>query len=99
MSPATKTIHEPVPIRSVLRVGTLPGIAYAFPNFNIKDVLTPVGEQRVNLIMNVGGCRATSLILLMDGQPLLQSNWAEKDLASVSAVEIDNKVSKPRSIS
>ena len=52
VSPATKTIHEPVPIRSVPRVGMLPGIAYAFPDFNINDVVTQVGQQHVNLIMN-----------------------------------------------
>lgn len=53
VSPATKIIHEPMPIRSVLRVGMLPGIADAFPDFNINDVVAQVCEQRVNLIMNV----------------------------------------------
>lgn len=77
MSPVTKAIDELEPMRSILGVGMLSGIASAFPNFNIKDVLTPVGEKRVNLFVDVGGCSVTSLTLLMDGQPLLQPNWAE----------------------
>lgn len=72
-------IHEPVPIRSVPGVGMLPGIAYAFPAFNINDVVTQVGEQRVNLIIKglVGVALQALYFTWMDSRFFNLTGWIE----------------------
>ena len=54
----------------------IPGIASVFPEFNPKDILTPDGEERLNLVSHVGGYVTTGLTLLM-GVQLFKPGWTE----------------------
>ncbi len=74
VSPVTDPLAEPEPIRSFLVAAMIPGISALFADFKPGDILTPEGEQRLNLILQVGGCVATGLTLLT-GVPLFKPDW------------------------
>ncbi len=75
VSPVTDPLAEPEPIRSLLAVAMIPGIGAMFADFQPADILTPEGEERLHLVLQVGGCVTTGLTLLT-GVPLLQPDWA-----------------------
>ncbi|ERF68468.1 hypothetical protein EPUS_03786 [Endocarpon pusillum Z07020] len=74
VAPVTDPLAEPDPIRSFLAVGMIPGIAATFPEFQPGDILTPEGEERLDLILQVGACTTTTLTLLA-GVQLLKPDW------------------------
>jgi pimeloyl-ACP methyl ester carboxylesterase len=74
VAPVTKVLAEPDP--SLLVGAMLPGIAALFPNFQPKDILTPEGAERLDLIAQIGGCVATGFTLLT-GVQLLKSDWSD----------------------
>ena len=76
VSPVTNVLAEPEPILSFLAVGMIPGIAAMFPDFQPGDILTPEGEERLHLILQIGGCSTTGITLLM-GVQLLKPDWMD----------------------
>jgi hypothetical protein len=76
VSPATTIFDLPDPISSVLGAAALTEIGSVFLAFDPKDVLTAEGVKRVDLVLQAGGCSATSLSLLL-GAELLKPGWRE----------------------
>ncbi|KAI9848818.1 MAG: hypothetical protein M1837_006334 [Sclerophora amabilis] len=79
VAPVTTVLAKTLP---VLVVAVVPGISAMFPEFNRKDILTPDGEQRLDLVVQIGAGIASTLTLLI-GVQLLQANWRENPFVQI----------------
>jgi pimeloyl-ACP methyl ester carboxylesterase len=76
VAPVTSISEEVEPLRSILEFGVVSAIAAYFLDFNMADVCTAEGLQRLALIKSLETTVSMS-IALISGAQLLQSNWME----------------------
>ena len=76
VSPLTDVFKELEPILSVLAASLCPGMASVFPDFNPSAILTPDGQQRLDMVLSLGCGIACSMALLSNCN-LLRPEWKE----------------------
>ena len=74
--PVTRVLSSEGPILDSIVTGLSGGIASNFSDFKQSEILTEEGEERYKLILQAGGCTATTLALL-SGAKLLRSGWEQ----------------------
>ncbi len=76
VSPLTRALEQPEPIRSLVGVSMIPAVTATYPEFQPEEILTAEGKQRLDLLRQIDGCIASSVSLLVGAQ-LLKSDWTE----------------------
>ena len=76
VSPVTSLLDLPEPLLSVLNTAICPGMASTFPDFQIADILTKKGEERLAVITASKANMWSSLALLLEAD-LLHPDWKE----------------------
>ncbi|KAF4634472.1 hypothetical protein G7Y89_g3631 [Cudoniella acicularis] len=74
ISPVTNFINLADQLSSLVAVAVAPSIQIMFPNFNVSDILTPDGVERLALSQQIGGDTATTVSLLK-GYQLTKPGW------------------------
>ena len=78
VSPLTNLVDQTTPFGSLLFVATIPSIVAANPGFKPSDVLTADGENRLETMLQAGGCPSSCIRIVMGtdmGTEVLKPNW------------------------
>jgi len=76
ISPVTDLFEEPEPFLTILGAALCPGIASVFPDFNLSAILTPDGQQRLEMTLGLG-CGIACAIALLSDCDLLKPEWKQ----------------------
>lgn len=74
---AQVAIYEAAGITAISGAATQAwGMLDIFPDFQLSDILTPLGVKRTQLMADLGGCNSVTEVLLAESD-LFQKNWWE----------------------
>ena len=76
VAPVIAALDYEGPSKAILGSGILSGINAAFPDLDLKEVLSPYGLRSLETIRDQGMVLASTLTLLVGGQ-FLQDDWSE----------------------
>ena len=76
VSPYTSLLDEETEVANFLTPATFPGIASAFPEFSLEDLLTAEGGKRLDMVHQTSAAMG-SAITLLSGVDILKPNWKE----------------------
>lgn len=76
VSPVSNLLEEPGPLLPIIIAGMCPGLASAYPDFKLSNILAPDGEKRLEALLQseagVAGC-----IAFMSEEEILQPSWRQ----------------------
>lgn len=76
ISPYTNLLNDHIGFSKILATNMIPALASNFPDFNLSDILTPEGSQRLETIHKIDGCISSAVALLSEVDTL-KTNWRE----------------------
>ena len=76
VSPYVNLYEEDSEIAKMLTPAICPGIATSFPEFKLKDLLTPEGEKRLEMVHQTSAAMSSGVAIL-SGVDSLKPNWKE----------------------
>jgi len=77
ISPLTSLFEQPGPgFVELIGAAICPGVASAFPDFKLENVLTEEGQQRLALVEQ-SGAQLASGILILQGVELMKAGWTK----------------------
>ena len=76
VAPYTSLLEEQTEVSVLLTPATCPGLASAFPDFSLGDLLTAEGEKRLDIVHQTSAAMGSAVAILSVGD-LLKPNWKE----------------------
>lgn len=76
VAPVSSILEEPGRFLPILIAAMCLGLTSTFPDFKLRDVMSPDGEKRFEAVLQTDGCVASAVALLSEGE-ILQPNWRQ----------------------
>ncbi|MCJ1465568.1 hypothetical protein MMC07_004186 [Pseudocyphellaria aurata] len=76
VSPVSNLLEEPGPLLPIIIAAMCPGLASAYPDFKLSNMLTANGEKRLEALLQSEAGVASCIALMSEGE-ILQSNWRQ----------------------